>query len=93
MEFNEKKIITKIENKRLKKYISKLKLNNKILTGIETLELTNDDKTKIKKIRIILQKKAYALKIQTNIIANKTEIIEIVKKKISLFSMVGKVFF
>ena len=88
VEFNEKKeIITKIENKRLKKYISKLNLNNKILTGIETLELTNDDKTKIKKIRIILQKKAYALKIQTNIIANKTEIIEIVKKKnISFFN-------
>ena len=36
--------------------------------------------------RIILEKKAYALKNQANIIANKTEIIEIVKKKnISFF--------
>ncbi len=82
-----KKIITKIENKRLKKYISKLNLNNKLLTGSKTLQLTNDQKTKIKKIRIILEKKAYALKIQTNLIANKNEIIEIVKKKnISFFN-------
>ena len=33
------------------------------------------------------------LKIQTNIIANKTEIIEIVKKKISLFLWLEKYFF
>ena len=63
-----------------------MNLNNKILIGTETLELTNDEKTKIKKIKIILEKKAYELKIQTNIIANKTEIIDIVKKKnISFF--------
>ena len=64
-----------------------MNLNNKLLTGSKTLQLTNDQKTKIKKIRIILEKKAYALKIQTNLIANKNEIIEIVKKKnISFFN-------
>ena len=79
-------LLKSIENKRLKKYISKLNLNSKILIGTEALELTNDEKTKIKKIRIILEQKAYALKIQTNLIANKAEIIEIVKKKnISFF--------
>ncbi len=82
-----KKIISKIKNRKLKKYITKLNLNNTILTGSKTLELTHDQKNKIKKIRIILEKKAYALKIQTNIIANKKEIIEIVKKKnISFFN-------
>ena len=58
-----------------------------ILTQTEILELTNDEKNKIKKIKIILEKKANALKIQTNVIANKTEIMEIVKRKnISFFN-------
>lgn len=87
VELNEKrKIITKIENKKLKKYISKLDLNKKILTGKKVHGLSTNEKNKIKRIRKILEKKAYMLKIPTNIIATKNEIIEIVKKKdISFF--------